>query len=68
MTEELKAPNLTSNLGIRQQKHIVPQRFYKAPWPSGKECSGLRHKRNGFYLEELTTVGAFFRSLQFYGS
>ena len=65
MTEERKGPNLTINLGVRQQKHIVPQRFYEAPWPNGIECSGLRNKRCRFYLEELTTVGAFFRSLQF---
>ena len=45
---------------IRKQKHIVPQRFHKAPWPSGIECYGIRHKRYGFYLKELRTVGAFF--------
>ena len=68
MTEKRKGPNLTINLGVRQQKHIVPQSFYEARWPSGIECYGLRNKRYGFYLEELTTVGAFFRSLQFYAS
>ena len=68
MTEERKGPNLTINLGVRQKKHIVQQRSYEASWPSGIECSGLRHKRYGFYLEELTTVGVFFRSLQFYAS
>ena len=33
MTEERKAPNLTINLGVRQKKHIVPQRFNEARWP-----------------------------------
>ena len=68
MTEERKGTDLTINLGVRQQKHIVPQGFYEARWPSGIECSGLRHKWYGFYLEELTTVRAFFRSFQFYAS
>ena len=68
MTEERKAPNLTINLGVRQQKHIVAQRFYEAQWPSSIECSGIRNNSYGFYLEELTTVGAFFGSLQFCAS